>query len=206
MNLFFATYWLWIWCYLNKWNCALQYGVAVLVLLWRTNLAPDCLIPETSFVGKFLLLPKEDPSFSSKGWISNVGLTEVEPRVGGKYLFSGEKYPWTNSSSLVINTARKKMTLRLPVIILAISLLSIAQFKNHSHVKKNNQEEKMKMLDFWLLFQNFLPNGTIFLLSLQFESLHQQKGNCVSCSSLLLCTEISVSCSTDDMSMAKTDF
>jgi hypothetical protein len=106
----------------------------------------------------------------------------------------------------VINTARKKMTLRLPVIILAISLLSIAQFKNHSHVKKNNQEEKMKMLDFWLLFQNFLPNGTIFLLSLQFESLHQQKGNCVSCSSLLLCTEISVSCSTDDMSVAKPDF
>jgi hypothetical protein len=85
------------------------------------------------------------------------------------------------------------MTLRLPVIILAISLLSIAQFKNHARVKKTYQEEKMKMLDFWLLFQKFLPNGTIILLSLQFESLHQQKGNCVSCSSLLLCTEISVS-------------
>jgi len=57
------------------------------------------------------------------------------------------------------------------VIILAISLLSIAQFKNHARVKKIYQEEKMKMIDFWLLFQKFLPNGTIFLLSLQFESL-----------------------------------
>jgi len=91
------------------------------------------------------------------------------------------------------------------VIILAISLLSIAQFKNHARVKKIYQEEKMKMIDFWLLFQKFLPNGTIFLLSLQFESLHQQKGT-VSAVPHSSCTEISVSCSTDDMSVAKTDF
>jgi hypothetical protein len=63
----------------------------------------------------------------------------------------------------------------------------------------------MKMIDFWLLFQKFLPNGTIFLLSLQFESLHQQKGT-VSAVPHSSCTEISVSCSTDDMSVAKTDF